>query len=269
MGRYVFTNELSLHGLDGPADKTSGYAKAKALRTRTVDELLASCPTEAEVTSIGMDFPRLQVDQTIRDEPDEPTSDLDEPTGMPCTYGGSEYGSILAATNMFRVLRLITFDSPVPLFNDENLYNWLKRMNIPIYVFRGGGVGESGSYANSSGIHISHRFLRWPDRRVWVGDRGGLSTPTTALLHEAWHYVSGKRHDVSPGGRCGASGGSGSGCDSSLAYGGAHAASYRFNQWLAQHSRSYLTPEQRAYAQCVADGAARKCMISFPVRPGC
>ena len=245
MGRYVFIEELALHGLDGRV----AVALPRVLQspTPTVDELLASCPGVSEIRSITTDF-------DIRWDP------YLSRTKYTCVPGGAGSNVALALWNTFRCMKLITFDSPVPLFNDRNLYHWLKNAhpapvmrspsgdlpswNIsPIYIVHSTTGSESRGAENPvarvgrDGIRLMDWFLDDPRlpgwSRAWLSPYGmrnaGVMGLVEILLHEAWHAVSGVgMPDCLPG--------------------GAHQATYWYYRWLAEHSRSYLSDEQKAVA---------------------
>lgn len=226
MGRYVFANELALHGLDGPAVAVVSRM-ARAYRP-TVDDLLATTPSDAEVMAIRRDF-------NIWFSPGVPSRNVQ-----------------LGVYNVFRAMRLIAFDSPIPLLGETNVYRWLKQTGVAIEFFHDDGTGIH--HAAGGVLHMNDITFD-PPAQAW----SHLRLASAVLLHEAWHVcVSGreKQHDrdlscrdvhgaIAAGTWCCAN-------DSSLRYGGAWAAQYWYLQWLATHSGSYLSTEEK---QAAADNA--------------
>lgn len=230
------------------------------VRPLTVDQLLTTCPTSAEIAEIHRDF-NISFDPAVfRGVPVNQAL-----ASFPCTPGGSGSNVLLGLYNLFRVAKLVTFDAPMPLLNTRNVYEWAKAQRFNFRVIAS-PPGLSGSFADPDTwtVWLSDNSLSWSFRRVGYDPSTGLGAYAfpAVVVHEGWHLVSGLDHnrtrectadcrptveaDGSPGNTCGAN-------DSSLSYGGAWAASYWYNRWLAEHSGPYLSDvEKRASANNAA-----------------
>lgn len=222
----------------------------------TIDGLLSSCPSSS--ASSGMEGEvGVRYDSALFDDPAE--------RGLRCTVGGSETNVRLAFVNTLRVLRAVTFDSPVPLFNSRNLYSWLVASGVrPITIFRGIPGQPSSWDPRLAGIRMNHLFFSGSSRRYWTDPvnrrMGGISACLVNLMHEAWHSYSRKGHE--PGVAMATQ-------DPSLEFGGSWAAEYWIARWFAEHSGSWLTAQQRLDQLCFSDSALRMCKASVPRRDGC
>jgi hypothetical protein len=181
----------------------------------TIDDLLLTCPTSAEITELHRDLD-IEIDPAVvavpcREEQDDPAP-----------------GATLTLYNALRALRMIEWDEPLPLIGATNPYEWLKTRRIKLHLFA--GSGNDVSFATETTIHLnahvlSQDFLRW-----WVVDAPdatyGLEGIVALMMHEARHTAQGGgiAHD------CGSN-------DSSLALGGAWALEYDFELWMAGHTR--------------------------------
>ncbi len=239
---------IHLLGKDGPSPPviTSRPAHRHRVappgRTRpTVDSLLASCPTRAEMEGI-----RSRVDMSF---------DV-APATWTCSVGGDESSEMLAAYNAFRLMKLIRFDAPMPLLNTTNLYDW--------WVARGTAVqftsDDNYSHADSdrNRIFVRAEVLRnagrsWDSGATYVG----MAAVIGLLVHEAWHIAGATLHTTTCAGH------PEGGDDPSLAYGGAWAAQYWYFRWLAEHSGGHLTPSQKAQASSVAALVSER-ICAFP-----
>lgn len=242
----------------------------RASVVRTMDDILASCPTDAEIEAIRKDF-LFTFDS--------------KPETLKCTAGGTESGALLSLYNAFRCMKALTFDKPIPLIGNANLYAWMKGLGYSIHVFDG------DAYSHSSGkeIYLRRNILGtskgFPDDgwwvRSWDNGRGlGMISLIGLLVHESAHLAFKKGHPCtfeSPGSTLPAGvrirddglavfpdgairrlteterdnaiwGG-----DPSLEYGGAWAAQYWFDRWLADHSGSYLSDAEKQSAGRLAE----------------
>lgn len=144
----------------------------------TVDAILRSCPTAAEIAAIERDF--------------KFTFETD-PGPIVCTPGGSEYGARLALINAFRCMKALTFDKPIPVLNAANIYAWLKGHGVAINV-----IDAGDSNAATRTLNIYGAVLGGSEKRVWSDDRGnGMVALIGLLVHEATHAITGKGHDCS------------------------------------------------------------------------
>jgi len=210
----------------------------REVRSPTVDGLLRTCPTLAERRQIHRDF------NIVFDVP---------APGFRCTYGGSETSMWLTVYNMFRAMKLINFDAPMPLIGVTNLYVWFRSLGLTYYM--GDYVY---SHAGGNEIHLRLDAINSThfSSRVWMDLRagGGLQNVIGLLVHEARHTVPGGGF----GHNCGptATGGASDGVrmrDSRLSWGGAYALQYWYYYWLGNHSAGYLSPDDKFWANVVAN----------------
>ncbi len=197
-----------------------------------VDAILSSCPSTADRKLIASSL-------EIYIEPwDGETYE--------CTPGGNESSSTLLVYNLFRLARLIRFDRPMPIFQTTNLWDWMLTQRIA-YRFAA-GIGSEG-LPNLVTIGLPPVTLM-PEYRQWTGfsDDVGMRAALTLLVHELCHSFTGRMHGCPPNALH-----PNTAADMSLEYGGAHAAEYWFNRWLAEHSvGNVLSAQQRANAAAVA-----------------
>lgn len=197
-----------------------------------IDALLESCPTDAEVQSIHKDF-KIVIDASV----------LPSMRAWSCTKGGRENSIMLSLYNSFRVMKLLTFDAPMPLIGATNMYDWLRSLGLTFHVITSAAVG---GYNNAEGrdVYLLAEGLGGQDNRVWLNSstQFGLMHFPALLLHEARHTVPGGGYPHN----C-------SSWDSSLSFGGAWALQYYYYLWLANHSGPYMTQMQRIAAADTAN----------------
>lgn len=244
----------TLLGAMFPLVRTSVPGRISLLAT--IDGLLSSCPSFSDASRMESEV-GVRYERSLASGPDE--------LRMDCTGGGSETSVRLAVINTLRVLRAVTFDSPVPLFNSTNLYSWLVSSGSrPITIFRGNRGEPSVWLSPGREIRMNHLFFSGSSRRYWTDPvnrrMGGISACLANLMHEAWHSYSRKGHE--PGVAMAAQ-------DPSLEFGGSWAAEYWIARWFAEHSGSWLTAQQRLDQLCFSDSALRMCKASVPRRDGC
>ena len=204
-------------------------------------ELLASCPTNEEI---------LRILNTYRASIGGGT--------MPyaCTPGGTEWSETLFVINLFRLAELVNFDAPIPLLNATNLGEWLRAQRFSgIYFSTGNNTSMAG--------RLDHRAFDVTLIGLGYTSREYLRSVVAPmiLVHEGWHIVSGKNHPCDRHGQCCTETQMRStGCplrefvnDPSLEYGGAWAAHFWYLRWLSRHSGDYLSPEQRQFAEEMAE----------------
>jgi len=195
-----------------PTDKPTITLTPTPPRPPTVDEVLAGCPTAAQVASINADFKMsFEADLTVGK--------------FVCTATQGSVDLTLMqkrAYNILLVAKQITFSKPLP-WTDKSLYAWLAgtikgirfRSDIPF------------SYccqpANTIDIRVAdNEYIVLTDR--WVDPRsgGGLRDTFVLLVHEARHN-EGKPHT------CGAN-------DNTIGELGAWGVQYDLLTWLADYT---------------------------------
>jgi hypothetical protein len=225
----------------GASPDTGATSAAPAPRREfdSLDELLESCPSTAEVAEIHADI-KIVLDPAV----------LAESASIHCTEGGDESSAALSIDNMFRAMRLIRFDRGLPLIGATNLYDWFKSSKISVHAFAASGP-TSFSSASATTVHLNSFILSQANKRRWVDryETVGMQDLVALLVHEARHTTRGGNlpHDCD-----GAS-------DSSLAYGGAWALQYNFDVWMAEHvlparsGQPMLTAFERSIATRTAE----------------
>ena len=227
---------------DGPFASQPSKMLAKTVRFQgssrhTVDELLATCPTSDELAQIDRDFPAIYVDETVT-------------LGL-CSDGSDENSDTLLVYNCFRVLRDLEFDAPLPLFETTNLYRWMRDQNLTFRFAR--NVGSEGrDRVLTMGLPPP---LLVPSYRAWRGEGGigGIGSMVALMVHELRHATSGLGHNCRPNDDPSAV------IDESLAYGGAWAAQYWWNRWLAEHAGAALSDAQKSVATADARSILANC----------
>lgn len=199
---------------------------------KTIDELLATCPSAEEIAAIDAEI-TIVVDPVVMADPAE--------AAMACTAGGSEASARLALYNTLRAMKLLRFDEAMPLLGSNNLYEWVRDLGITLRI-----SNQTISTGGGTGINLAWVPMTHPHKRDWINPSSGtgLVGLLGLVVHEARHTTPG--------------GGHGHGCaggakDISYAAGGAWAAQHDFFLWLSEHSLGYLTQYQRDAAQGSAD----------------
>jgi hypothetical protein len=293
--------------------------------TKTMDEIMATCPTAGEIASINRDFKF-----TFGAEPGPIR--CGDPRLVRGHAAPRTPGVLLSLYQAFRCMRALTFDAPMPVANERNLYVWLKKNDIGINVIGSEELSSGGTRV----LQLRKAVFTGEWTLAWDNGRGsGIGGLIGLFVHEATHAITGKGHDCSgatslydPGyrtiedGPCFSDGrylgdprfppGGPLVCpytmyapdgavmfrvrrgtferpdgtkgdypnylwadgsqipndalnailkkvpevwnnDSSLDYGGAWAAQYWYNRWLAEHSGSSLSEGEKASAAVVAD----------------
>lgn len=168
---------------------------------------------------------------------------------------------MLTVYNAFRAMRLIDFDTPIPVLNATNLYEWLFSLNLTNIHFT---VGEQWSFAERGAINLRGEVLDAPEMRVWIDPRSGVGLMDVVLIivHEARHARAlgnpNADADNTIGHPCSNDPSIEHVHDPSIEYGGAWAAQYWTSRWLAEHSGHYLSSLEKRYAS----GAAEQVRIS-------
>lgn len=208
--------------------QSAAIAQAAHPLPRSLDELLATCPTPGEIARIRGDF-NLSFAPGVALPP------------YSCAPGGDATNPQLTLYNALRAMAALEFDAPLPLTGARNLYDWLRDLGLDgIRVV----PGDDLNHAEGGTIYLPARDLATPDKRRWVDPRTGtgLAHVVATILHEARHTTPGgdRPHDCTRDGLP---------ADSSLAFGGAWALQYWYFVWLAEHSGRWLTPYQREIAR--------------------
>lgn len=209
-----------------------------------VDQLLASCPTDAEILDIYRVFPGFSVEGGA-------------PTQYACTDGGTESSPMLNAINMFRLARLVHFDAPIPLLNATNVWEWLASLSLRTILFTHDAEFSNGGNRD---VQITMRGgfdEAW--RRSTSPGQFSFAAPSI-LVHEGWHAATNKMHPCNHGGQCCTPQQLDTRCpyanigtdDPSLEYGGAWAAHFWYLRWLARHSGDYLSADERNTAEAMS-----------------
>jgi hypothetical protein len=210
-----------------------------------VDQLLASCPTDAEILDIYRTFPGFSVEGGSR-------------VPYACTPGGTESSEMLNAINMFRLARLVHFDTPIPLLNATNVWDWLASLGLRTIRFT-----RDAEFSNGANRDVQITMRRGNDeawRRSTAPGSSAFAAPSI-LVHEGWHAATDKMHPCNHSGQCCTETQLRStGCtypnvgsdDPSLEYGGAWAAQFWYLRWLARHSGDYLNADMRNTAEAMS-----------------
>lgn len=225
MGRYFYIDDTELSGqaISAVVSAVSAASRASRPSARRVDDLLALSPTEAERRAIRRDF-RIWF-----------------------SSGEPSWNVMLGIYNVFRGLRLIQFDSPIPLFGETNAYRWLQRVGVSIDFFH----GAEGHHTGTDMILHMNDVTFDPSKQVWLN----LQLASAVLLHEAWHAAGGIGTGHNRDSACLDIGGTWGTRDSSFEYRGAWAAQYWYLRWLATHSGAYLSLEEKQAAAASAHAA--------------
>ncbi len=202
-----------------------------------VDAVLRQCPSPAQMRQIDADF-KVVIDPSIASSPGV--------TGMPCTQAGAENGLQLARYNVFRMMKKITFDQPMPLIGATNVYDWLKSLHLTYHLYEGTYSQANGTdmWILASAIDAHKRFFT---SYLAIPDGYGLRDLGALIMHEARHTVPGgaKPHT------CATTVGS----DVNPAYGGAWALEQSYMLWLATHTGpGTLDEQERARSLSAAKG---------------
>lgn len=198
---------------------------------KTVDELLATCPSAEEIAAIDAEI-TIVVDPVVMADPAE--------AAMACTVGGNESSARLALYNALRAMKLLRFDEAMPLLGTNNLYEWVRDLGITLRIST-----QTISTGGGTGINLAWVPMSHPHKRDWINPSSGtgLVGLVGLVVHEARHTIPGGGH----GHGCGV------GNDISYDAGGAWAVQHDFFLWLSEHSLGYLTQSQRDAAQGDAD----------------
>lgn len=198
---------------------------------KTVDELLATCPSAEEIAAIDAEI-TIVVDPVVMADSNE--------AAMACTPGGTETSARLALYNALRAMKLIRFDEAMPTLGYNNLYEWVRDVGITLRI-----ANQAISTGGGTGINLAWAPMTALNKRAWVDPASGtgLDGLVALIAHEGRHTTPG--------------GGFGHDCDgvrdSSYDAGGAWAVQHDFRTWLSQHSLDYLTVYQQDVAQGNAD----------------
>lgn len=166
-------------------------------------------------------------------------------------------------TDILRASMAIEFDSPVPVLGTRRVWDYIRQHVRTIRL--SGDLGGAAADATWDTGEVRFSTASWFDGGALRGDmrRDGWEAMVT-LAHEARHLAPGD-----PGHACsrdcsvcgtslyrrsmGVDGGWAN--DESIAAGGATAATYYVLMWLAEHSGTWLSADQkerfRSYAQSV------------------
>lgn len=219
---------------DDAADKISESIEEmnKISMDDSINKLLAICPTHDEKIQIRKDF-MISYDKEV----------FDEPYAVTCTDYGDESDVMLSTYNVFRAFKFIKFKKPMPPIDQTNLYDWLKSINIEIYIFSGGGsFGDGSSTGGGNLISLNSEGFSLKTNRKWYDAETGLGLMHLAalILHEARHTVPGggymhtacSPYDSEPYGK-----------DKNLAYDGAWAMNYYFFDWISKDNSGQFDQE--------------------------
>ena len=176
-------------------------------------------------------------------------------------YLGDDCDGIVANTvNMFRVLKAIRFDAPMPLVGGTSLYEWYRSLDLRLHIvddFADPSIKVSYAVGNEVFMMASRMrsiadaladgkgapgVPRYFLRQTSAGIRG-VGMIAGVLVHEARHPAPGgdANHTCPPN-------------DASLDEGGSFALQYWYFRWLAEHAQ--LTHEEARLAQELANDIA-------------
>jgi hypothetical protein len=181
-----------------------------------VDDLLATCPSAKEISSINRDFTL-----TFESDPSAGT--------LVCMASNGSADLTLLMKNAYQALRVmqqIPFDAPFP-WTTKNLYDWLKGAILGIR-FRG-DISSSFCCDPLGVINVQTHNLTILQTGRWVDPQleSGLQDFMVLVVHEARHS-EGLPHD------CGA-------FDQTISELGAWGVQYFIEEWLKYHSGTFLT----------------------------
>jgi hypothetical protein len=187
----------------------------------TVDALVASCPSAAEVRQIDADL-HLSFEG-------DPTAG--QPLRCTAAAGSADLTPWQERVyNSFRAAKLLSFDAPLP-WTQRPIYQWLAATVQGIRLRTDTNLSFCCSPARVINISVSpNSCLLFGGTRRWVAVGGpcGMDGFLAVVVHEA-------RHAEGPGHTCGTN-------DNTIAEMGAWAVQYWFLRWIGEHAGSFLTP---------------------------
>lgn len=243
-------------------------SKRSSFRTfPTLDALMASCPTQAEMDQIRADF-------DIRFGPGVDTT-------FRCAENGTDSNQMLSVYNWFRVAAAMNFDAPLPIIGSTNLYQWLKSLNVKWYLrfpttedpYNRAACSDDSSRSSVPGagcvidtviinasspgdtteyparVNPLRRHVRGTPELTGMNLIPGDALAPALLAHEGKHTDAGGRMYHA----CSDSSGTRDSADSSLSYGGCYGLQYYIYLWMADHlPTGFLNPAQRHQARMIA-----------------
>jgi hypothetical protein len=192
----------------------------------SIDNLLASCPTAAQVQAINSQL-RLVFDA-------DPTHALP----LACTAAAGSANLTLYQKRVYQAfvaMQQITFDAPLP-WTSQPLYQWLVSTIRGVHFTSASAyswccepgamivVHAAANQATDNSCLMAGQTSRWIAPNIGCG----MDAFIALVVHEARHN-NGKPHT------CGSS-------DNTIAEMGSWAVQYYLFRWFAEHTGDYLTP---------------------------
>jgi len=233
-------NETLAVGSD-VATLTDPFSASRKLTT--ADQLMTVCPTTAEKNQIIADF-HISFD-----------SSLGNVLNFTCTKNGSEASLGLNVFNMFRLMRCTPYKRNFPFSATNNLYTWAKGLNLTsISFFAGSGPNNGGNgvinlSANTFGQSSLRQVINWST------GTGMLFLPIL-FAHEARHATGNFPHNCPDGAN-----------DTNFAYNGAWTIQYDVDKMDSQHSGTYFTANEEAFADAAAQNIINGRFCQAPGTP--
>ncbi len=191
----------------------------------TASELLTSCPSIEEMESITRDF-NIFISH--------------EPNAFNCTEGGDESSLQLTIYNVFRLMKEVPFSKELVWSQEhDNLYDWMKSLNLTRIEFLESNSSFDNSYATGTIINIHSNDLDDAQYRKVVDQQTGNGAIflMVLLVHEAWHT------DLA--GNIGHLGKCGSGNDNNLEEMGSWAVQYYLLHQLAEDTGNFFSEYEK------------------------
>lgn len=191
--------------------------------TRTIDDLLATCPTAKEIDEFNADV-------TISIDGIDPTA-ADE---LACREADGSKNLTPLQERAYQALRIFkyiderkVFDAPLPWTEKKPLYEWfvgsIKRIVIHPDRIAGDYTDKTINVGVRSGAIWKSKL--WLDPNEW----GGMYDFMDTLIHEARHQNGPFDHPCY-------------GADGTIEKLGAYAAELYWWEWLAEHSTDWFAP---------------------------
>lgn len=225
----------------------------------TIDTLLASCPTAAQIQSINAQL-RLVFDA-------DPTHAL--PLACTAAAGSADLTPYKKRVyQSFVAMQQIAFDAPLP-WTPLPLYEWLVATIDGIHFRSDSAYSWCCEPGNMIVIHTAanqatdNSCLMGADTSRWIAPKlgCGMDAFIALVVHEARHN-NGKPHT------CGSS-------DNTIAEMGSWGVQYHLFRWFAEHTGDYLTPgdglpspsfyREKAHQQAQQTCSGRFCHDSCPI----
>lgn len=199
-----------------------------SLRSQTVDDFIAVCPSAEEISAIDKDL-------TLTFEGEDPSA----AGGFVCRASDGSKDLTRMQERVYqalRVFRTIKFDAPLP-WTEKPVYDWLvssvKGIRFNTTLFGGNCCGDDKIM--EVGLGAKTIF----GSNLWLTSNGsGIYDMMSTIIHEAQHSNSTVPHNACPGG---------DNKDKNVALLGAYAVQLYWWEWLAEHTDSWFAPTPASY----------------------